>query len=81
LLKSISVRATVVTSKTSKEAAQTIGSKELDTARVFLGISRGNRLMKAYVQTIEFDLASLLDWKLTRNDHLSKHSGPTGQTA
>lgn len=49
-----------------------VGSKELDTARVFLGISRGNKMMKAYVHAIEFDFSALLDWKLTRNDHITK---------
>lgn len=73
LLKAVSVRAAVV-SKGGKDSGVTVGSKELDMARVYLGISRGNRLMKAYVHTIEFDLSSLLDWKLTRNDHLSRHS-------
>lgn len=73
LLKSISVRATAVGSIPDpvRKDGKTVGSKELDLARVLLGISRGNRLMKAYVNAIDFDISTLLDWKLTRNDQLS----------
>lgn len=42
--------------------------KELDLARSFVGIAKGNLIMKAYVVAIQSDLASLLDWKLTRSD-------------
>jgi tetratricopeptide (TPR) repeat protein len=42
--------------------------KELDLARSFVGIAKGNLIMKAYIVAIQSDLASLLDWKLTRSD-------------
>jgi hypothetical protein len=74
LLKSISARATVAANtekNSSKSSVHTVGGKELDLARVFLGISRGNRLMKSYVHAIDFDLSSLLDWKLIRSDQLA----------
>jgi tetratricopeptide (TPR) repeat protein len=38
----------------------------LDIARVYVGISRGNYYLNAYVQAIEFDMLKLLNWKLTR---------------
>lgn len=43
-----------------------VKAKDLDLARAFVGISKGNLLVGAYMYTIECDLSSLLEWKLTR---------------
>lgn len=42
----------------------TIGDLEL--ARVFVGISKGNLMMNSYMFAINFNMNSLLDWKLSR---------------
>lgn len=45
-----------------------ITSRDLDLARSFIGIARGNLVMSNYVIALQFDIASLLDWKLNRTD-------------
>lgn len=52
----------------SEGAAGDIGVKDLDLARVYVGISKGNASMGAYVLAIKFDFSSLLDWKLNRTN-------------
>ena len=42
--------------------------KELDLARSYVGIAKGNLIMGAYIVAIHSNLSSLLDWKLTRSD-------------
>mmetsp|Transcript_28532 Transcript_28532/g.27321 ORF Transcript_28532/g.27321 Transcript_28532/m.27321 type:complete len:521 (+) Transcript_28532:183-1745(+) len=42
--------------------------KDLDLARAYVGIAKGNLLMGTYIVTIHLDLTSLLDWKLTRSE-------------
>ena len=42
--------------------------KELDLARSYVGIAKGNLIMGAYIVAIHSNLTSLLDWKLTRSD-------------
>lgn len=42
--------------------------KDLDLARAYVGIAKGNLLMGTYMVTIHLDLTSLLDWKLTRSE-------------
>ena len=39
---------------------------DLDLARVYVGISKGNLALGSYVHTIQTDLSILLDWKLSR---------------
>lgn len=43
-----------------------VKAKDLDLARVFVGVSKGNLLLGAYYFAIECDLSYLLEWKLTR---------------
>lgn len=43
-----------------------VKAKDLDLARVFVGVSKGNLLLGAYCYAIECDLSYLLEWKLTR---------------
>ena len=45
-----------------------ITAADLDLARVYVGISRGNLQMGAYVCAIQSDLSSLLDYKLNRTE-------------
>ena len=42
--------------------------KDLDLARVYIGISKGNLLMGAYTVALQDNLPALLDWKLNRTD-------------
>jgi hypothetical protein len=44
--------------------------KDLDIARLYIGISKGNQLMGSYVGALDSDMASLLDWKLVRGEHM-----------
>ena len=52
--------------------AHTATVKDLDLARSFLGVAKGNLIMGAYIVAIQSDLAGLLDWKLTRSDVAAK---------
>merc|ERR1711991_1210297 len=45
-----------------------IGVKDLDIARVYLGISKGNATIGAYVVAIKSNIYALLDWKLSRTE-------------
>lgn len=45
-----------------------VGQVDLDLARTYIGISRGNLMMNAYNIAIQKDLSSLLDWKIERTD-------------
>lgn len=58
-----------------------IGVKDLDLARVYVGISKGNASMGAYVLAIKFDFYKLLDWKLNRTDLSPPVGDDTSQTA
>lgn len=50
------------------DSAQTITAVDMDLARAYIGISKGNQMMGSYIHAIEFDLTSLLDWKLNRTE-------------
>ena len=52
--------------------AHTATVQDLDLARSFLGVAKGNLIMGAYMVAIQSDLATLLDWKLTRSDVTAK---------
>lgn len=45
-----------------------VKAEDLDLARVYVGISKGNMMMGAYVFAIQTDLSALLDWKLNRTE-------------
>lgn len=49
-------------------AAAVVTAADLDLARSFVGIAKGNLLMGHYVMVIKGDLSALLDWKLNRAD-------------
>ena len=42
--------------------------QDLDLARSFVGIAKGNLLMGNYLISIHSDLSAVLDWKLTRSE-------------
>lgn len=48
-----------------------LSSKDLDIARLYIGISKGNQLMGSYVLALQSDMSFLLDWKLHRSDNMS----------
>lgn len=47
-------------------SAPLVSIADLELARVFVGISKGNLIMNSYMHAISFDMDSLLDWKLSR---------------
>lgn len=57
----------------------TVTSQDLDVARAFIGISRGNLLLGAYCVAMQSNLPALLDWKLNRSD--VSGGGATATTA
>lgn len=52
----------------SAEPASKVTNHDLDLARVYVGISKGNLLVGVCVMSIQNDLTSLLDWKLNRTE-------------
>jgi len=47
-----------------------LSSKDLDIARLYIGISKGNQLMGSYIVALQSDMSFLLEWKLHRSDDL-----------
>ncbi len=45
-----------------------VTSHDIDLARSYIGISKGNLQLGSYVLALQCDLSSLLDWKLNRTD-------------
>ena len=73
LLKAIAVKEKVGGSATKNmkldaEAAADTSLQAQDLARVYVGISKGNYLMGAYMHTIKYDTSTLLSWKLNRSE-------------
>merc|ERR1711916_163106 len=60
----------ILDARSSSEGNRSVRLKELDLARVYVGISKGNAQLGKYVIAIKFDFSALLDWKLTRSDKL-----------
>lgn len=56
-----------VSGAVSPENAKITG-KDLDMARIYLGISKGNLMIGSYVNKLKIDLSSVLDWKLNRSE-------------
>lgn len=54
------------------KAVDAISIKDLDLARAYVGISKGNAHMGSYVVAIKFDFLSLLDWKLSRSESITQ---------
>jgi tetratricopeptide (TPR) repeat protein len=79
-----------ITSQSNSDDKNAVGGshkvsiQDLELARVFVGISRGNLMMDSYMVAIAFDMSSLLDWKLNRADiaksnSLQKSTSPSGE--
>lgn len=70
LLKSILYRSANPTATNGKkeDESKQVTAMDLDLARTYIGISKGNQLLGSYVVAIQFDLSSLLDWKLNRSE-------------
>jgi tetratricopeptide (TPR) repeat protein len=54
--------------KKNNQHLHTITVHDLDLARGYVGIAKGNLLMGRYMVSIQLDLAAILDWKLTRSE-------------
>jgi tetratricopeptide (TPR) repeat protein len=52
----------------SRQGDRVVTLQDLDLARTYVGISRGNLMMGAYVIALQSNLTALLDWKLARTD-------------
>ncbi len=70
LLKGILYKATAGggTGAAANENPIAVTSRDLDLARTFIGIAKGNLVMGSYIISLQFDLSSMLDWKLNRTD-------------
>lgn len=54
--------------KKNNQSLNAITVHDLDLARGYVGIAKGNLLMGRYMVSIQSDLAEILDWKLTRSE-------------
>jgi tetratricopeptide (TPR) repeat protein len=54
--------------KVGLSKAPVVTSNDVDLARSFIGISKGNLLAGAYIVSLQNDLPALLDWKLNRTE-------------
>ncbi len=69
LLKTILFRNVSNASKIKQDdPSRKVSAMDLDLARTYIGISKGNQLLGSYVVSLQFDLSSLLDWKLNRTE-------------
>lgn len=69
LIKGILYRSSNGADKNKKDPnALLVSSKDMDLARSYIGISKGNLLLGSYVMALQCDLSSLLDWKMNRTE-------------
>ena len=54
----------------AKKPSSTVSPRDMDLARIFVGTSSGNLMMKSYVQTMQSNPMNLLDWKMNRSSFL-----------
>jgi tetratricopeptide (TPR) repeat protein len=68
--------------KMSSAKFPVVTSKDVDLARAYIGISKGNLLVGAYIVSLQNDLPALLDWKLNRTElpKLSERGGIVMET-
>ena len=57
---------TILSKKDDIEGAENISLSDLDMARVYVGIAKGNLMMGGYFVAIQYDFESVLGWKLNR---------------
>ena len=65
---------TVLSKRGEIEAAASISSRDLDLARVYVGVAKGNLYLGDMFVAIQFDFTAVLNWKLTRS--LLPHVAP-----
>ena len=53
-----------------KKKSNAFRPKDLDIARLYIGISKGNQLMGSYISALDSDMTALLDWKLIRGESM-----------
>ena len=53
-----------------KKSSNAVRPKDLDIARLYIGISKGNQLMGSYISALDSDMTALLDWKLIRGESM-----------
>ena len=56
------------TQKKNNRFLNSVTVHDLDLARGYMGIAKGDLLMGRYMVSIQSDLAAILDWKLTRSE-------------
>lgn len=66
LNKHFSLLKAVLAKKDDLEGAEDITLADLDMARVYVGIAKGNLMMGSYLVAIQYDFQSVLNWKLNR---------------
>ena len=67
--------------KGGSDAQHAVTSQDLDVARAFIGISKGNMLLGTYAIALQSNLTTLLDWKLNRTEVVNKvNSKPSPAT-
>lgn len=69
------VKTIIFRTQDPNEKSHRLTPKDLDIARVYIGISKGNQLMGSYVAALHNDLSYMLDWKLQRADNMTAGSG------
>mmetsp|Transcript_9013 Transcript_9013/g.14955 ORF Transcript_9013/g.14955 Transcript_9013/m.14955 type:complete len:485 (-) Transcript_9013:727-2181(-) len=52
----------------ASDAGHTVTSQDLDMARAYIGISKGNLMLGTYTLTMQSNIGALLDWKLNRTE-------------
>ena len=68
-------------SNNSPDPQHTVTSHDLDIARAYIGISRGNLLLGQYCVALQGNLTALLDWKLNRTDIATSLKGDGNTTS
>lgn len=66
--------------KSSSDSHHTVTSQDLDMARAFIGVSKGNLMLGTYTIAMQSNLTALLDWKLNRTE-IPKHRAAGGAGA
>jgi len=57
---------TILSTKSVDKSDDEISLSDLDLARIFVGIAKGNKLKNKVIKSIYFDFQTILSWKLTR---------------
>ena len=58
---------TILAKKGEIEGSQLITARDLDLARVYVGVAKGNMLLGSYYVAIQYDFPAVLAWKLNRS--------------